>query len=109
MEVDDARFEVVFGVDEGEGVGGAIGEGVGVARVVGIEDVGDCGERLLDVGTADVLVCLDVSRREGESLVKGFFLDDAGCMECLTVRPSRPLSRPFLAFLAFLAFSVSSS
>ena len=43
VEVDDARFDVVAGVDEGEVVGSAAGEGVGVAGVCRVEDVGDGG------------------------------------------------------------------
>lgn len=43
VEVDDARFDVVAGVDEGEVVGSAAGEGVGVADVCRVEDVGDGG------------------------------------------------------------------
>jgi len=41
VEVDDAGFDVVAGVDEGELVGFAIRENVGVAGIIWIEDVGD--------------------------------------------------------------------
>jgi len=61
VEVDDAGFDVVAGVDEGEGVGGAFAEGVGVAGAGFVEDGGDCGERLVFVGAADVLVGFDFS------------------------------------------------
>jgi hypothetical protein len=42
VEVDDAGFDVVAGVDEGEVVSFAAGEGVGVAGVLCVQDVGDC-------------------------------------------------------------------
>ena len=42
VEVNDAGFDVVTGEDEGEMVSLAVGESVGVAGVLCVEDVGDC-------------------------------------------------------------------
>jgi hypothetical protein len=42
VEVDDAGFDVMAGVDEGEEVGLAARESVGVAGVCRVEDVRDC-------------------------------------------------------------------
>ena len=41
VEVDNAGFDVVTGVDEGEVIGFATREGIGVAGVFWVEDVGD--------------------------------------------------------------------
>jgi hypothetical protein len=60
-EIHDARFDVVACVDEWESVGCAVGEVVGVARAGFVENVGDCGEELVFVGAANVLVGFDFS------------------------------------------------
>jgi hypothetical protein len=64
MEVDDASFDVVARVDEREDVGCAVGDGVGVAGILFVENVGDGSEGLVFVGAADVFVRLDFSGRD---------------------------------------------
>jgi hypothetical protein len=59
VEVDDSGFDVVASVDEGEMVCFAAWEGVGVAGVVCVENVGNCCKGLVFVGAADVLVGCD--------------------------------------------------
>lgn len=61
VEIHDAGFDVVACVDERESVGCAVSEGVGVARAGFVENVGYCGEGLIFVGAADVLVGFDFS------------------------------------------------
>jgi hypothetical protein len=61
VEVDDAGFDVVAGVDEGEMVSFAARQGVCVAGVLCVDDVGDCGQGLVFVGAADVWVGCDFS------------------------------------------------
>jgi hypothetical protein len=61
IEVDDASFDVVACVDEGEGVGCVVGQGIGVAGVFLVENVEDGSEWLVFVGAADMFVRLDFS------------------------------------------------
>jgi len=59
VEVDDAGFDVMAGVDEGQKVGFTTGRSVGVAGIEYVKDVGNCREGLVFVGAADIIVGCD--------------------------------------------------